>query len=320
MNKPINLGWGYPICVKEVLDFKYISNSNLSPTIDMDYPAYEGKEALINQIKNLTGKKYVIITNGATQAINIILRALRKHENKEIVMTNKHTFPYYSGMIHKAGLTQQYITKDTLSIANNVINLIDMPSNPWGKVHEIKDLSNNTIHDAVYNNKIYINSTINRTVNARIEVGSVSKLLGITGARIGWIATNDWLDYSICLEECKLENCGVSVPSQDIIIDIFDRLDLEDFMTIAQGRINFNREEFLKLNAFLDEQVVSTDGMFYCAWVDNKGLDIIDKANVSYIVLEVESNKKLIRFNLAQNNTLTKQAIKAILIADRIIK
>lgn len=311
----LNLGWGYPICVKEVLDLYYKPNLLLSPVIDMDYPEYAGKDALVEHIKKLTCKQYIVITSGAAQAINIILRSFKQHEPGRItVNTNKHTFPYYSYMIVKAGFKQQTIICDTLS--NKVLNLVDMPSNPWGLVHKISDPGYNVIWDGVYCSKTYINSTVGKNVSCRAEVGSVSKMFGITGARIGWIATNDYVDYIRFVEECKLENCGVSVPSQDLVIDIFDKVDLPQFTTIAQGRINYNREELFKLNTFLDGQNIPVDGMFYCAWVDNKGLSIIDKALVSYIVLETETNRKLIRFNLAQNNTITKNAVKAILLAD----
>ena len=312
----INLGWGYPVCVKEVLNSLYTPKLITSSIMDMDYPPYEGKERLTTHIKAITGKKYIITTNGATQAINIVLRALKKSENKSIVVTNKHGFPYYPDMINKAGLIQQIVTSDQLS--DKVINLVDMPSNPYGIVHEIKDPFNNTIWDAVYNSKVYLNSSFPKIIESRVEVGSVSKMLGITGARIGWIATDNEKDYNLFFEEVKLENCGFSVLSQDLVTDILDKIDLDLFMTIAQGKVNNNREEFLKLSSFFDNQNIPEDGMFYVVSVDHKGLQIIDKSNVTYITLENENNGKLIRFNLAQNNDLTKKAISAIIASDKI--
>lgn len=314
-----DLGFGYPICVKEVLDLMYtprIDNSIMT----LDYPQYEGKQELINYIRSLTVKKYIIITNGATQAINIALRSFKKAENRSIVNTNQYTFPYYSFMINKADFEHRNNSIVDFKNSDSVLNLIDMPSNPYGIMHEIKDPFNNTIWDSVYNNKTYVNERINRSVDCRVEVNSVSKMLGISGVRIGWIATDSIADYNLFYKEIQAENCGLSVLSQDLVIDIFNKLDQEAFFTIAQGRVNYNRSEFLKLNSFLDGQDVPSNGMFYCAWVDNKGVDIIDKANVNYITLETELKRKLIRFNLAQNNEVTKKAIKAIQTADKLIK
>jgi aspartate/methionine/tyrosine aminotransferase len=311
-----DLGFGYPICVKEVLDLLYTPKVVMSPVMDMDYPEYEGKPDLINHIKKLTGKKHIIITNGATQAINIALRVLKKSENREVVVTNKYTFGYYPFMIDKANLTH-IKTKHSKS-QTKVINLIDMPSNPAGDLHDITDPFNNTIHDFVYGSKVYINTPFKPNIKARIEVGSTSKMFGISGVRIGWIATDIEADYKLFYEEIKNENCGTSVLSQDLVVDMLNKLDTDKFMTVAQGRINYNREEFLKLSNFFDGQKVNENGMFNTYWVDNKGLDIIDKSGVVYITLDEESKRKFIRFNLGANNTLTKQAINAIKLTDSI--
>ena len=313
-----DLGFGFPKAVLEVLEMMYTPRLGIN-VMDLQYCAYDGKPELIRHIQKLTGKKHVIITNGCTQAINICLRALKRAEGYNSVLTNQYTFSYYLNMIEKAGLN--HVKVNDVSTHNNfdkALKLIDMPSNPFGQIHNIVDLYNNTIWDSVYNNKVYINDLTPFTVQARVEVGSVSKLFGVTGVRIGFIATNIESDFNLFYDEVKYENCTLSVLSQDLVIDIFDKLDMDKFMTVAQNRVNCNRDEFMKLNSFFDNQEVAENGMFHVVNVDNKGIDIIDKAGVEYITLDTERNNKLIRFNLAQNNTITKQAIQAIISTDRI--
>jgi aspartate/methionine/tyrosine aminotransferase len=311
-----NLGFGYPTCVLETLDMMYKPIVVQTDILNLEYCEYEGKPDLIKHIQKLTGKKHIIITTGCSQAINIALRALSQAEGFNQVLTNKYTFSYYDNIINKANLEHKKIDDLHKTNITKALRLVDIPSNPYGKIESVHDVYNNTIHDEVYNNQVYINDTTPFTVQARVTVGSVSKLLGLTGVRIGYIATDIESDYNLFYNEVKYENCTSSVLSQDLVTNVFNKLDMENFTTIARGRVNYNREQFLKLNSFFDGQEIPNNGMFYVVEVDKKGLSIINRASVTYITLDSGKNTSLIRFNLAANNTLTKNAVNAIKIND----
>ena len=103
-------------------------------------------------------------------------------------------------------------------------------------------------------------------------------------------------------------------------LDILMKTDMDKFHRTANMRINMNRGEFLKLQGFFDGQIIPQDGMFFPAWVNDKGIKIIERANVKFIKLDTLGDSTLIRFNLAQNNKITRDAIKAIKTSDRIKK
>lgn len=294
---------------------------NLTKIEEMGYPPYEGMPDLVNHVKGmLKNYEHVLITNGTTSSINIVLKALVNNEGRRVVVTNKHYFPYYPNIIehafcqHKTG-----IATDT-GFADFKMNLLDAPSNPWGAIVDHKDIHNNTIWDSVYASKIYINSLEELNVGHRVNVGSFSKILGIAGLRLGWIATNSKKDYDLFYAEQQYSLCGVSMLGQDLLTDILDTVDFDLFCTRAKFAVNSNREEFLKLGGFFDNQQIPSNGMFYPVWVDDKALTILERAGVGYMKLDTEGQSTLIRFNLAQNRTMTKDAIKAIKTADRITK
>jgi aspartate/methionine/tyrosine aminotransferase len=315
-----NLGWGEPVCVRETLDEMYLAKPLKTSLKDMSYPAYEGQPALVDHIKKMLGYKYIIVTNGTTSSINIVLRALAKAESRCVVVTEKPHFPFYPNIIEKCGYIHKtgILTDNTISVQKLI--LADVPSNPWGKLYNVDNSHNNVIWDSVYANKVYLNTKIPFAVSHRVNVGSFSKMLGITGLRIGWIGTDNENDFKLFQAENLYETCGISIPSQDLVTDILNTVDIKRFYLKAQGRVNQNREEFLKLNSFFDGQEIPVNGMFYPVWVNNSAIKIIDRANVQFITLNTEGDSTLIRFNLAQNNKITQGAVKAIKTADRLKK
>jgi aspartate/methionine/tyrosine aminotransferase len=315
-----NLGWGEPVCVREALDDLYLVKTPTTRLKNMAYPDYHGQPALIQHLKTMLGYKYIIVTNGTTSSINIVLRALARYEGRSVCVTEKPHFPFYPDIIQKCGYTHKTGILTDNTVSSQKLILADIPSNPWGKLYNVDNSHNNVIWDSVYANKVYMNTKIPFAVSNRVNVGSFSKMLGLTGVRIGWIATNDAADYQMFDAENLYETCGISIPSQDLITDILNTVDIARFYTNAQGRVNMNREEFQKLSKFFDGQEIPVNGMFYPVWVNSSAIKIIARADVQYITLDHSGESTLIRFNLAQNNEITRAAVKAIKTADRIKK
>jgi aspartate/methionine/tyrosine aminotransferase len=168
----------------------------------------------------------------------------------------------------------------------------------------------------VYHNHVYVND-IPVKPDHRVNCGSYSKVFGLTGARVGWIATNSEPDYEEFLAENLYENCTMSVLSQDLIIDIFNNMDLENFLRSAKYRVNNNREMFDRICYLFDGQSVPNNGMFYAAWATPYTVRLMDKLGVGYVKIDEKGKNKYLRFNLAQTNDLTKKAIRYIIKEDR---
>jgi aspartate/methionine/tyrosine aminotransferase len=324
--KKFDFGWGEPFCVRESLKHYYKRKTVKPINIDnLKYSPDEGSEELIKLtrwfIKETTGIEYkhILITNGTTGAINVILRTMAK-EGKKICYTHQYHFPFYPPIIKKNGYKQKtglYRDHEQQLGHDNVVGLVDSPSNPLGDLLLYSDHKNNIIWDSVYHNPVYIN-TIPVIPDHRVNCGSYSKVFGLTGARVGWIATNSQKDYEAFRDENLYESCTISVPSQDLLLDIFDHMDLNNFMRSAKYRVNNNREMWDRVKGLFDNQEVPENGMFYSAWGDPIARKVLDRLGFVYVTMDKKGKDKYLRFNLAQTNNLTNMAIRYLLKETRI--
>lgn len=313
----LNFGWGEPYCVRECLDHYYKQHAFLPIHPYPGYCAAEGEATLVALVRLFiqytTGitYKHILITHGTTGAINVALRVLAK-EGKNVCYTHPYFFPYYPGIIsknnyeHKKGLG---IYHEENLLPANVVGLVDSPSNPDGNMFLYTDNSNNIIWDSVYHNQVFINSIAVRP-DHRVNCGSLSKVLGLTGLRIGWIATNNTGDFNKFMEENLYENCTMSFYSQQLASDILQKLDWDNFTRAAKYRVNNNRELFDRVKYLFDYQDVPENGMFYPAWASPYTYQLLDKLEISYVQLDEVGKDKLLRFNLAQLNEITSKAVR----------
>jgi aspartate/methionine/tyrosine aminotransferase len=197
----------------------------------------------------------------------------------------------------------------------NTLAIVDSPSNPTGDLLLYTDSYNNIIWDSVYHNPVFIN-TIAVKPDHRVNCGSYSKCFGITGARIGWIATNSEEDYLLFKEENMYETCSVSYFSQNFVLDLMENTDIDAFMKASRYRVNKNREMFDRICYLFDGQSVPENGMFYAVWASPYTAKLLDKLNVKTVEMDSSGNDKFLRFNLAQTNDLTKKAIRYIIKED----
>ena len=312
-------GWGNPYFLLDILSSIYVGGHSVN-IHNMNYGPYDGNAKLIEQthevILKTTGQKYnhIIITNGASGAINLILRRF-KAKGGQKVFTTQYGYPSYDSFIERAGLERvRNLSACPLQIAvndNANIELIDSPENPMGTQYIIGN-SNRDIWDGVYNNPIYT-PWIKMIPGHRVFVGSYSKLLGIAGSRIGFIATNDALLYEDLKIECKAEYTGVSKPSQELVSHILKSIDLEIFMNKGYLHLCNNKSEFQKIEYLFDGQEVNAVGMFFCVKADPKAVNVLDRAGVEYVRLDDET----IRLSMGQTREVTRGGIKAILKEDK---
>jgi aspartate/methionine/tyrosine aminotransferase len=319
-----DFGWGEPFCVREALQH-YYKRKLVNPTNiqELGYCLNDGISELIKltkqYLKETTGidYKYIVITNGTTGALNVVLRTFKQ----QTCFTHKYCFAFYPHLIkkngyeHRVGLYNQH-EKDLAT--KNSLAIVDSPSNPEGDLLLYSNVNNSIIWDSVYHNPVYINS-IPVKPEHRVNCGSYSKVLGVTGVRIGWIATNNESDYLKFVDENLYENCTISMPSQKLIIDILNNTDLENFMRSAKYRINNNRELFDKITYLFDGQMVPENGMFYCAWTSPYVQVLLDRMEIKTITLEESGKYKFLRFNLAHFNDVTNKMVRFLLKEDIIV-
>lgn len=313
-----DLGWGNPYFLLDILK-NTMSNKFLHNIEDMNYGPYEGNSKIIEQthqvIKETTGQEYnhILMTNGASGALNLILRRFRA-KGGEKVYTTQYGYPSYGSFISRAGLERIRDLNScplSLGIGNNLhMRLIDSPENPLGTQYTLGN-PDIDIWDSVYNNQIYTKKT--RIIpKHKFMVGSYSKLLGLAGARLGFIATNDPLAYEDLKIESRAEYTGISKPSQDMIGHILTSIKLDKFMQYGNEDLCYNKEEFQKIEYLFDGQEVNEVGMFYCAKADPKAVDLLDRVGIGYVRLDEET----IRLSMGHTKKTTKEAIKAILTGD----
>lgn len=321
MSDILDFGWGNPYFLLEILDDMYIQTAFPNNILDMSYAPDAGTEELINTIKKTINQttgmdyKHIIVTTGTTQAINVLLRVLKSKTPLNDIRTTKLGYPFYDKMIEKAGLNRVEMSRNELLNNSELpcIEIIDSPSNPLGEQYGSSFGSEKlTIWDAVYHNKIYTNDLFNKPKHVAM-VNSYSKLLGLTGARIGYIATNDDLLYNRCLEDSLMENATISIPSQELIVDILNQVNLDNFINKGKQSLNRNKEEFKKIEYLFSNQRVQETGMFYCAEGDDKLCKLLDNCGIKYVRLK----DNLIRLSMGQTNLLTRQAIDRILKRDK---
>lgn len=320
------MSWGEPFCVREALKH-YYQRSLVNP-INIDNLGYSpdpGNEKLIEYtrqfIAETTGIKYnyIIITHGTTGALNVVLRTLKK-EGRDTCYTHEYYFPYYPQIIqknnyeHRTGLYRNH--ERDLSYRNHVA-IVDSPSNPVGDLLLYSDTNNGIIWDSVYHNPVFVNS-IPVKPEHRVNCGSYSKVFGLTGVRVGWIATNNKTDYEEFLAENLYENCTMSANSQEFILDVMDNTDLENFMLSGKYRVNNNREMWARIEYLFEGQPVPENGMFYSAWAVPYTQKMLDKIGIKCVEIDQDGKNKLLRFNLAQTNELTNEAVRYIIKEDSI--
>ena len=165
------------------------------------------REALAKEFNN-SSKEEFVITNGASEALDLAFRAIGKPKDKILL----HTPYYYS---YKPLLEMNNLIPLYVKTINGKIDvddfeekvheakavLINSPSNPTGRIQDIKtlkfiekitqDLAMPLISDEVYKDIIYERENYLLSGNHVITINSFSKTFAMCGARIGYLYSND---------------------------------------------------------------------------------------------------------------------------------
>ncbi len=322
-----DLGFGNAVAVRQAFLETYHGEMIVfgGSTLErFDYPEKEGDPELIEMtrkvIKRQTGLdyKHILLTNGATGGVVIALRACKQGHGWQFCCTRPAPwYLRYPSMIAAAGMVHETIGQYQLG---HVI-LMDFPSNPLGLIDDVKRHHpySPVILDGVYHGMVYSKLSIPLPKHD-VFVGSYSKLLGLNGIRVGWIATNDDFRYERMRELVTAEYCGLSVASTEILKSVLYNFDWPSFEASARNKLDDNREQFTKLESYFGTKVPSV-GMFYYGRTDEKCKDIMRKANITWTGgSSLGTGDQFGRLNMGQDRDITKGAVESFLKADTIKK
>lgn len=323
-----DLGFGNSVCVREAFIETYHGNMIIFSSEGLsrfDYPERFGDPELIEitrkVIKRQTGmdKKHIYITNGATGAVTIALRAMKQRGYNICYTREAPWYLRYPSMIKASGLTHLDGNKG-IDTKEGVI-LLDLPSNPVGitSVSIPNSITASMVLDGVYLNKVYTSGYYIPIPAHDVFCGSYSKLLGLNGLRVGWIATNDDLLAERLKELVMAEYCGISVASVEILKNVLFDFDWELFETTAKSYLNYNREQWTKLEKFFGGRPVRYDGMFYYGKIEPKVAKLLRNCGINWTKgSDLGTDDDWGRFNLGQDINTVRKAVNAIIRADRI--
>src|SRR3984957_1666691 len=279
----IDLSWGNAQCVRSAFTSR-LKNKNAAfewNDRNLDYPPHFGDEKLIDITRNLieryTGQFYsnIFITNGAMGGITIALRAYAQQGYQTALTRPAPYFPVYPTMIEATSLKMAHVENIfdlDLNTSEVPVVLWDSPGNPLGDVMENMRTRSPVIWDAVYHNNIYMCSKY-EPIKCDVLVGSYSKLLGLSGLRVGWIATNDDLLAVRLKNLITAEYAGLSTASNLILLGALNEYNeyehWETFEREAKENLDDNRTEWAKLERYFGGQGVSPNGMFYFTAIDD---------------------------------------------------
>lgn len=323
--KTLKFSWGDTSGLREKIlsVFPYLKYE-FQPIGDYGYPPYDGVPELVGRLhsltKMLTGKKYkyICVTAGCTHAVNASINALANSAT-DSVNTRELYYPRYPNMI---ALTPYVHQKWSDFHTKNCIAIVDSPSNPLGLIGMDKTIALNTdkiIWDAAYHSPTYGMLYNVSNVDHKVFCGSLSKLTGINGIRLGWTATDDESIHNQVENYVKNSICGVSYPSQKMAVHILnDKSKLMEYFFISRKMIDMNREEVLRLKHIFGQNQISPYGMFAFFKTDDKMEEIFKKAKVEFTSgKECGADYQAVRINLANSNEVTKEMVERILNADR---
>jgi len=169
------------------------------------------RESLAEEFKKFkAAKEDFVVTNGASEALDLAFRAICKPKDKILL----HVPYYYS---YKPLVEMNHFAPSFVKTHKGKIDvddfeekvhdvkavLINSPSNPTGRIQDIKtlkiieditqDLDIPLISDEVYKDLIYERGNYMLSGNQVVTINSFSKTFSMCGARVGYLYSNNSL-------------------------------------------------------------------------------------------------------------------------------
>lgn len=318
--KGFNLAIGEPFFLQETL-LDAIRLRSIKR--ELHYPQVGGEPELIDLLNALHFEyKYVVVTNGAKQGLEAAFYAMKKVEDR---INLRHLAPYwpsYPTLAKARGLAFVPVWDGGFGVRREYdIRVVTSPNNPDGS--ELFEDEPYDIWDAAYASDVYGWSGV--PPDHRVAVFSAAKMLGLSGARVGWVCTNDEKIAREVGYFVEITTSGVSVLSQLHVAGCLHGMFNKDYSqamldatAAAQARLHQNGDYFMDSIAALcttvDGQPKSRRGMF--AWFKPLNLDKFEKAlaasEVRVVTGEACGLSGWFRMSMGHRNQYTLEALTAL--------
>lgn len=325
-----DFSWGDCRGVREIA-IKIFELNKFNNSLDIQsvggYPPHDGNHGLISETRNLLynlcgmNYNYVLITNGATHALNAYVSA--RGVPGRSFFTHKNYFRLYPVIAEINRM--QHVKQDHLiekPVFGDVV-VIDSPCNPRGDLHALSGFDLDTVWDAAYFSPTYCAGSGNGGLSLKhipqheAVAGSFGKFSGLNGLRLGYLATNSLEVYEKAFKYVEGTLCGANSIAQNTMLHILKHNNLEVFYNISYNMIEQNKYELSRLRHIFSGQNLPSNGMFAWFEIDNKIKDLLSKSNV--IVsdgISLGGHKDQIRISLGNSNAYTKEMVDSVLKTD----
>ncbi len=206
---------------------------------DFKYGEIQGQENLRSAIaENYDGitKDQFVITNGASEALDLVCRFLRT-KGEYILLPRPYYYSYPFNAEYAGLKTRFYDLEDgKINLDNFKENLTDCiaviinsPSNPTGSIQEIETLreieqitqrlGKYIISDEVYKDLIYERENYHFRGNHIITINSFSKTFAMCGFRVGYLFSTDFEVVDRCITMKTHTSMNTNILGQEMAFE-----------------------------------------------------------------------------------------------------
>lgn len=275
----INLAVGEPLFLQHHLYHRTVLSDELGTGLrfaETAYPPFGGDPRLTELIKKHLAPNYdhIIITNGAKQGILAAFYAAREVLGFKAVYHQAPHWPSYPTLAKQIGLE---FNSETTPFASAMC--ITTPNNPDGN-QDYNPIADYYLWDAAYAHAVYGYRGL--APKYSIAVFSCAKTLGVSGLRIGFVATNNAELAKSMAYYVEIATSGVSIASQLILSRLLEAVEgytqqVDKLYSSARQCLISNAESFDKLVApFCTKVSDLRSGMF--AWFQPANLERFNMA------------------------------------------
>ena len=310
----INLTIGDALAVRRRAVEHLLCPSTLGVTFDRDmsYDDSKGLSSLVGLVEDAHPGYRAVITCGAMQGLNVVVRAMKEFGHDRAELCLPHWGPIieildYHGVAWTAREDFDVSHLGPASIEKTFYLLV-APNNPDGSVpsgeemQKIRDLGIPIIHDAAYCHPHYYNEGESPELQGPIIIHSVSKMLGMSGLRVGFVLCEDKTLADRVRQIVDVTTSGTSALSQRYTVGM-----LETYWRDEEARAHFEQavRKDLKdvrenmqdaVSRFLRSPVANYRGMF--GWYDMDA-SALDRSKILHFTGEKFGAPGHVRLNLA---------------------
>jgi len=212
----INLAAGEPYFLHKHLSW-LVGGMRELREIFPPYPNYAGQPELLKELRLRHPGNEIVVCNGAKQALLAAIYALKERAQHGIHKMY-HRAPHWPTFPTLAKLSSLSFSNDSADCTCGApqISIMTSPNNPdsW----TTPALSHSSILDCVYAHPVYGHE--GPLSDHQISVWSGAKLFGVSGLRVGWLATENKELAKYAADYVEKTTSGVCSEAQGRVADI----------------------------------------------------------------------------------------------------